>query len=121
MHITTLTLSEAIAYAAVGMVVVLSVLTLLAVLITLISKVIAVAESRRKVSEAAGRFLSTLPASEQRSDEAALQAPPLKAEVTLIDTDEETAAVLMAIVADQTQIPLNKLKFNSIKLLEDSK
>ncbi len=37
----------------------------------------------------------------------------------LIDTDEKTAAIIMAIVSDQTGIPLSRLIFKSIKLIED--
>ncbi len=40
-------------------------------------------------------------------------------ELELIDTDETTAAVIMAIVSDKSGIPLNRLSFKSIKLLED--
>ena len=34
--------------------------------------------------------------------------------------DEKTAAVIMAIVSDKSGIPLNRLKFNTIKCLEDN-
>ncbi len=37
----------------------------------------------------------------------------------LVNTDEKTAAVIMAIVSDKSGIPLNRLAFKSIKLLED--
>ncbi len=36
-------------------------------------------------------------------------------ELTLINTDEREAAMIMAIVADQMQTPLNELRFKSIK------
>ncbi len=39
-------------------------------------------------------------------------------ELTLIRTDEQTAAVIMAIVSDRSKIPLNRLNFKSIKLLD---
>ena len=42
-------------------------------------------------------------------------------EVDLIGVDEKTAAVIMAIVSNQTDIPLNRLSFKSIKLIEDKK
>ena len=38
-------------------------------------------------------------------------------ELVLRDVDDQTAALLMAIVADQTKIPLNELRFKSIKCL----
>ena len=37
----------------------------------------------------------------------------------LVDVDESTAAVIMAIVSDQSGIPLNRLNFKSIKKVED--
>lgn len=42
-------------------------------------------------------------------------------DLTLINTTEEEAAVIMAITSNKSGIPLNRLKFNSIKLLEDDK
>ena len=42
-------------------------------------------------------------------------------QLELIDTDEKTAAVIMAIVSNKSGIPLNRLSFKSIKLLEDEK
>ena len=40
-------------------------------------------------------------------------------ELDLIETDEKTAAVIMAIVSNQSGIPLNRLSFKSIRLMED--
>ena len=37
----------------------------------------------------------------------------------LVGTDEKTAAVIMAIVSDKSGIPLNRLQFKSITLMED--
>ncbi len=37
----------------------------------------------------------------------------------LIDTDEKTAAVIMAIVSNRSGILLNRLSFKSIRLMED--
>ena len=39
--------------------------------------------------------------------------------LTLTDVTEEEAALIMAIVSDRSGIPLNRLQFNSIRLLED--
>ena len=41
--------------------------------------------------------------------------------LTLTDVTEEEAAMIMAIVSHQSGIPLNRLQFNSIRLLEDDK
>ena len=37
----------------------------------------------------------------------------------LYKTDEKTAAVIMAIVSKESGVPLNRLKFTSIKLIEN--
>lgn len=49
--------------------------------------------------------------------------PPPKitcGELELINTDDATAAVIMAIVSNKTDIPLHRLNFIRIKLLEDT-
>ena len=42
-------------------------------------------------------------------------------EIDLINVSEKDAAIIMAITSYKTGIPLNRLKFNSIKLLEEKK
>lgn len=42
-------------------------------------------------------------------------------DLTLINTTESEAAVIMAITSSKSGIPLNRLKFNTIKLMEDNK
>lgn len=39
-------------------------------------------------------------------------------ELKLVNTDERDAAMIMAIVADATQTPLNELRFKSIKRVD---
>ena len=46
---------------------------------------------------------------------AAAPAPGSAGELKLYDTDDRTAAILMAIVADELQTPLNELRFKSIR------
>ena len=46
---------------------------------------------------------------------AAPPAPGSAGELKLYNTDDRTAAMLMAIVADELQTPLNELRFKSIK------
>lgn len=40
-------------------------------------------------------------------------------ELELVDTDEKSAAVIMALVSYKSNIPLNRLSFKSIRLMED--
>ena len=42
-------------------------------------------------------------------------------DIRLINVEERDAAMIMAIVADSTGIPLNELRFKSIKKVEDEK
>ena len=44
-----------------------------------------------------------------------VEAPGSSGEITLYNIDDKTAAILMAIVADELKTPLNQLKFKSIK------
>ena len=46
-------------------------------------------------------------------------APGSAGELKLYDTDPRTAAMLMAIVADQLQAPLNELRFLSIREVKE--
>ncbi len=74
------------------------------------------------VGDAAGK--KTVPAAAAPAASAAAPAESVKAEVSvprysrelkLWDTDPRDAAIIMAIVAETTQIPLNQLQFLSIK------
>jgi Na+-transporting methylmalonyl-CoA/oxaloacetate decarboxylase gamma subunit len=107
-QITQLSLPDALKYAAVGMAVVMGILAALCVFIFVISRGVVWAERRKK----AGAILDALP-------EPAPPPAPYVPQVSLIDTDEGTAAVLMAIVADQSGLPLDRLKFETIKLVEE--
>lgn len=64
----------------------------------------------------------------KKAPAAAVQAPvtqvsapaaPVYTGPELIGTEEKEAAVIMAIVSNKTGIPLNRLAFKSIKLMED--
>lgn len=44
--------------------------------------------------------------------------PMSAGELKLINVDERTAAMIMAIVSDESKIPLNELRFKSIKALD---
>ena len=51
--------------------------------------------------------------------EAAVQSAPVYTGPELIGVSEKEAAVVMAVVSHKTGIPLNRLRFDSIKLTED--
>lgn len=61
-------------------------------------------------------FGSKKPAEAEDSEPAASSAFT-RAELQLIDVDEKTAALIMAIVSHESEIPLSELAFTSIKLV----
>lgn len=71
----------------------------------------------------AEKAAASAPAEEKKQTPAA--APVAAAEgissgeLDLVDTDEKTAAVIMALVSYKSGIPLNRLSFKSIRLMED--
>ena len=63
-----------------------------------------------------------VPAEEKKAPAAApASADPTvgSGELELVETDEKTAAVIMALVSFKSGIPLNRLSFKSIRLMED--
>ena len=100
--------------ALVGIVIVLVELGILAVLIQGISKIV-------RALEGAFSKKSAAPAAAAHAPAAAPAVAPAEpsAGVQLVGVDEPTAAVVMAIVSNESGIPLNRLSFKSIKITED--
>ena len=88
-----LKVTDALLLALIGIVVVFIVLILLMLIVSLVGKIF---DGSEKLKE---------------------KHPEWK--LKLINTDERDAAMIMAIVADQTNTPLNELRFKSIKRVED--
>ncbi len=108
-------LSDALAVSLIGITTVIVILAVIACLILLVSKII------RSIEAAAAK---KKPAAAAEAATAAPAGVPMPAgmnqgELELIGTDEKTAAIIMAIVSDKSGIPLNRLSFKSIKLMED--
>ena len=100
--------------ALVGIVIVLVELGILAVLIQGISKIVRALEGAVSKKSAAPAAAAPAPAA------APVVAPAApSAGVQLVGIDEPTAAVIMAIVSNESGIPLNRLSFKSIKITED--
>lgn len=60
------------------------------------------------------------PAAPEKAPVAAANVPGTSSgDLELIGVDEKTAAVIMAIVSNKSGIPLNRLQFKSIALMED--
>lgn len=115
---------DALRVSATGFVVVFAELAVLAVLVFLLSKVVrsAVRISENKKAVAVGPEVAVAQP-EPLALPSANALPPNRSngELELINTDEATAAVIMAIVSDQTDIPLNRLNFIRIEQLEEDR
>lgn len=112
----TLTMPETLLVAVAGILVVIAELALITVLILGISKMMRSIESKlsntsAEAPEAASPVVTPVVAPAP----AAAPVAYMPGRVQLVDVDEPTAAVVMALVSDQTGIPLERLWFKSIK------
>lgn len=110
-----MSIMEALSVSLVGICVVLAELALLAVLIILLSKVLRVFTKKKTTDNTAP--VNAAPT--QAPAGVPLPAGQSAGSLDLVDVDESTAAVIMAIVSNESGIPLNRLAFKSIKLMEE--
>ena len=112
-----LTMPETLLVAVAGIAVVLLELAILAVLIVLLSKIFKAIESRFTSSDEEVTVIESAPAAPPAATPAAAPAVSYGTAngIQLIDVDEPTAAVIMALVSNQSGIPLERLAFRSIK------
>lgn len=104
----TMTFGDALIYSLLGLLTVFFALALLMVIVKLIT-----AFGKEKPAE--------VTAPQPQSAAQAAPAPGAAGELKIYDTDPRTAAMLMAIVADELQVPINELRFISIReVKEDS-
>lgn len=96
----------------IGITTVILILAVIAVLILLVSKIIRTIE-KGVAKDAPAPAAATAPQGVPMPD------GMMQGELELVNTDEKTAAVIMAIVSNQSGIPLNRLSFKSIKLMEE--
>ena len=110
-------IGEALLTSLIGIATVMCILAAIAGLILLVSKVIRGIEA----SANKGKTAQAAPAAAQPASPQGIPMPEgmNQGELELIGTDEKTAAIIMAIVSDKSGIPLNRLSFKSIKLMED--
>ena len=108
-----LTTGEMFMNAGIVILVVFGVLLLMYILISISGKIIqAITNIGKKEEPAKAAAAVEAPAAAASEEEFSSGTLKLK------DCDEKTAAMIMAIVADDTGIPLNELVFKSIKLVE---
>ena len=120
-----ITIGEALNVSVTGMIVVLLILALLSVLVLLLSKAVRSVEKEAKtVKHKSDEKPASAPKTAPASAPVAAPAPAVTptpaaapASVDLFDVDEKSAAVIMAIVSNESGIPLNRLQFKSIKAI----
>lgn len=121
---------DALLLAVIGIAIVFVVLILLMLVVSLVGKMFDSSETLKekhpewgqKVNDFKAKLMfwkKAQPAEEAAAEEAPALAKGTCGEVTLINTSERDAAMIMAIVADSTGTPLNELRFKSIKLIEE--
>ena len=99
---------------ALGYLVVFIGLILLMCVVIVVGKIM-VSKSKAKKTAAAPAAAAPAPAAPAAPAKKAALAPGSAGEVKIYDTDPRDAAMIMAIVADKLQKPLNELRFVSIK------
>lgn len=106
-------MSEAWLVAGLGLVIVMATLCILALFIVLFSKFVVLAtKSKEEAASPAVQAASPVPV-------AAPTAPVLApGTVRLVNVDDKTAAIIMAIVSDTTKIPLERLVFKCIQAVD---
>ncbi len=116
----TLETSDVLMVCVVGIIVVILELALIAFCITGVSKAIngLTKATKKKMKADASQAAVSAP------DQATVPAQPaspvavVKRDPELIDVDEKSAAIIMAIVSDESGIPLERLAFKSIKRID---
>lgn len=123
-----LKVTDALLLALIGIVVVFIVLILLMLIVSLVGKIFDGSEKLKEKHPEWNDKVQNLKAKmtfwkkDKQEETETVEQPLAKGtcgELKLINTDERDAAMIMAIVADQTNTPLNELRFKSIKRVED--
>lgn len=125
--ITSVTIPQALVYSAIGFVTVLSILALIAIAIRAISALMSRADGsphheEHKAPPQAGTLPEPVlpnPAPLHPQEAEAMKQRILSNVLRLDGTNEKTAAVIMAVVAEKTGIPLERLLFHSIRRIRE--
>ncbi len=113
-----LSIPEMFMNAGIVILVVFGVLLLMYILISLSGKILQALASSGKKEEPKAAPAPAAPAAPAVTAAPASDEMFSSGSLKLKNCDEKTAAMIMAIVADDTGIPLNELVFKSIKLVE---
>ena len=113
-----ITIGQTLLISVIGFAIVFLILGFLAIFVTLMGKVFDAIAGKKETKAA-----TTAPAGAAHVAAAGTPLPENQSigDLTLISCTEEEAAVIMAITSAKIGIPLNRLKFNTIKCMEDNK
>lgn len=114
-----LNIGKALEYSALGIAIVFAMIIVLMVVVKIMSSVVRSAVSKT-AQEAAG--VKGDKASAEGKDippKESVPAPGSAGDVKLYDVSDRDAAMIMAIVADQMKVPLNELRFLSIREVKE--
>lgn len=116
-----ITILDALVISAIGFAIVFVVLIILMCIVMLMGLA---ADKGHVVTDKIPWFGKKKKEDEDAAAEETVAEQPLAAgtcgELTLIRTEERDAAMIMAIVADATETPLNQLRFKRIERLDDA-
>lgn len=107
---------EALLISLCGFVTVFLLLLFLILVIKIISAAVVSLQGKDKKA-AAPAAQTAAPAAPAPAKEEEKPSKPWDGKLQLIDVDEETAACIMAIISDETDIPLDELQFRRIQAL----
>ncbi len=108
-----ITVKNAVIISLVGFLIVFVILSLLAFFVKIMGIAFRSAENRKL------RQPKTVELTEADPDFNTINLS--RGDIDLINVSEKDAAVIMAITSNRSGIPLNRLKFNSIRLMEEEK
>ena len=104
-----ITIIQAVGYSVLGFAIVFAALISLWGVIGIMAKFFAAKEAKAKAAAPAAAPAAAAPAKEAKP------APGTAGEMKMFDVPDRQAALAMAIVAAQLNVPLNELRFKSIK------
>ena len=81
-------------------------------------KILSVLSASGSAGNGRGELNARQPAESGGRTREAMDAPASSGELKLLKVDEKTAAIIMAIVSDESGIPLSELRFKSIRAVD---
>ncbi len=114
-----MSISKALLVALVGFLTVVLILAVIALFIKLIAFIFSLIE--KKSASKVATVISHVESKPEEPKKVGVTLPDNESQgnLELIGVDEATAAMLMALVSYKTEIPLNRLAFRSIRLVEE--